>query len=353
MRPASASHRRPATEILIAFDQPPFTALHQVAHVWLSAELIESRWIREGLASDVAARVAGGARRDARRSTRPRRRRRCQAAAFPLDTWADSADPDGGVLRARRLVGLRRRAARRRRRRRAALGPRSRGRLDRPVRRRRHRADPPDDGARRRRRSPAARSSTTSRRSPAPTSPAASASASCPTADVALLEARAAARAAFDELVATADGWGAPDPVRAAMTDWRFDEALPDDRGRRVRGSMPRDELLREMEAVGLSAPDRLQQAYRSFGGGAEACDELEAAGRRGARRTPTHGGRRQRRAVVPGAHRPHRRAGSRPSGCSSRTGGSPTATCAARSRPSPRRSASWPRRSPAASSAS
>ena len=46
-------------------------------------------------------------------------------------------------------------------------------------------------------------------------------------ADVELLEARAAARAAFDELVAAADGWGAPDPVRAAMTDWRFDEALP------------------------------------------------------------------------------------------------------------------------------
>ena len=35
----------------------------------------------------------------------------------------------------------------------------------------------------------------------------------------------AGARAAFDELVAAADGWGAPDPVRAAMTEWRFDEA--------------------------------------------------------------------------------------------------------------------------------
>jgi hypothetical protein len=31
------------------------------------------------------------------------------------------------------------------------------------------------------------------------------------------------------------------------------------------------------MEAVGFSAPDRLQQAYRSFGGGVEAYDELEA----------------------------------------------------------------------------
>jgi hypothetical protein len=31
------------------------------------------------------------------------------------------------------------------------------------------------------------------------------------------------------------------------------------------------------MQAAGLSAPDRLQQAYRSFAGGAEAQDELDA----------------------------------------------------------------------------
>ena len=136
-------------EILIAFDQPEFTALHQVAHIWLSADLIESRWIREGMASDVAARVAAAL--DVPPAFDPvAQATALQAAAFPLDTWADSADPDGGVLRARRLVGVRRRAARRRRRRGPALGPRSRGRLDRPVRRRRHRA------AAHRRRSPAA-----------------------------------------------------------------------------------------------------------------------------------------------------------------------------------------------------
>jgi hypothetical protein len=38
-----------------------------------------------------------------------------------------------------------------------------------------------------------------------------------------------------------------------------------------------RDALLEEMQAVGLSAPDRLQQAYRSYGGGPEAVAELEA----------------------------------------------------------------------------
>jgi hypothetical protein len=37
-----------------------------------------------------------------------------------------------------------------------------------------------------------------------------------------------------------------------------------------------RDALLDEMAAAGLSAPDRLQQAFRSFGGGVEASDELD-----------------------------------------------------------------------------
>ena len=79
-------------EILIAFDQPEFTALHQVAHIWLSAELIESRWIREGLASDVAARVAASL--DVPLAFDPvAQATALQAAAFPLDTWADSADP--------------------------------------------------------------------------------------------------------------------------------------------------------------------------------------------------------------------------------------------------------------------
>ena len=71
-------------------------------------------------------------------------------------------------------------------------------------------------------------------------------------------------------LVADADGWGAPDPIRAAMTDWRFDEAEAQI-GEATAWLVARDELLVEMEAAGLSAPDRLQQAYRSFGGGAEA----------------------------------------------------------------------------------
>ena len=93
--------------------------------------------------------------------------------------------------------------------------------------------------------------------------------------DVALLPARAEARSAFASLIADADGWGAPDPIRAVMTNWRFDEAET-----QIAAAAAwlddRDDLLLEMQAAGLSAPDRLLQAYRSFGGGTEAQLELE-----------------------------------------------------------------------------
>ncbi len=263
-------------EILIAFDQPEFTALHQVAHIWLSAELIESRWIREGLASDVAARVAAAL--DVPLAFDPvAQATALQAAAFPLDTWADSADPTAEffghaaswafVAELRAAVGdealrsvLGRVAA--------SIDPYAGADIE-----------PPTDGG-----SPP-QTPLTSRTFLDHLEAVTGADLAgrfrervLSPADVELLEGRAAARAAFAELVATADGWDAPDPVRAAMTDWRFDEALPmiADAGAWLDA---RDDLLREMEAVGLSAPDRLQQAYRSFGGGVEAYDELEAQG--------------------------------------------------------------------------
>jgi hypothetical protein len=94
--------------------------------------------------------------------------------------------------------------------------------------------------------------------------------------DAALLERRAEARAAFSGLVSAAGSWDAPDPVRAAMSAWTFDEAIAQIES--ARGWLEqRDELLTAMEDAGLSAPERLQQAYRAYGGGAEAVSELEA----------------------------------------------------------------------------
>jgi hypothetical protein len=59
------------------------------------------------------------------------------------------------------------------------------------------------------------------------------------------------------------------------MSHWRFDDAalLMDD----ARAWLAdRDVLLEQMAVAGLSAPDRLHQAYRAYGGGAEAESELE-----------------------------------------------------------------------------
>ena len=261
------------TEILVAFDQPPFTVLHQVAHVWLTAELAEARWIREGMASDVAARVAAELGVDppyepaAEAATH-------QAAAFPLDAWSPSADAEAesyGHAAAWAMIGEVR----------AAVG-------DAPLREALSRAaasiGPYETG-----------DADATTENGAPTEPLTSRSfldqletvadadvadilgaRVFSEADVALLGPRAEARAAFDDLVAAAASWNSPDPVRAAMVDWSFADArelMADAMGWLAE----RDVLLRAMDAAGLAAPDRFQQAYRSFGGGPEAYDELEA----------------------------------------------------------------------------
>ena len=263
------------TEILVAFDQPEFTALHQVAHVWLSPALIESRWIREGLASAIAEQVANEL--DVAPPYDPAEEATERVDdAFPLDSWMASADPASegyghaaswafiselnASVGADAIRTVLVRVA-------SSIGPYAETEVD---------ADPPADAG-------PPQVPLTSRglldhlEAVSGVDLAERFSQRILTeADVALLPARAEARAAFDDLVADADGWGAPDPIRAAMTEWRFDEAEAQI-GDAIAWLVSRDELLVEMEAAGLSAPDRLQQAYRSFGGGAEATAELDA----------------------------------------------------------------------------
>lgn len=263
------------TEILVAFDQPPFTALHQVAHVWLSTALIEDRWIREGMASEVAARVA--AELDVELPYDPAEETADRADdAIQLDEWgaadtgatgafahaaswafvaelADAVGPDALRTTLERVA--------------ASVGPYAAREID---------ATPPSDGS-------------------APTVPLTSrglldhletvsgqnlagafGERVFGEADAALLPARREARDAFDALVAASNGWGAPDPVRAAMVEWRFADATAQI-DEALAWLEDRDALVTEMREAGLSAPDRLQQAYRSFGGGAEARSELDA----------------------------------------------------------------------------
>ena len=264
------------TEIAIAFDQPPFTAVHQATHVWISPALVESRWLREGLTSAVAARVT-----EALELELPfvpaERAAELAESAFPLDAWTADGGVDGEaygyaaswafIEQLQALVGpeairtvLARVAG--------GIGPYQSADVE---------PDPLPDGVA----APASPLTTRSfldqlemvsgvRVSDAFAERVLTAD------DVALLPERAAARAAFDELREAGDSWQAPDPVRGAMTAWQFTDAREQIEVA-AAWLVRRDELLEAMQAAGLSAPDRLRQAYRTYGGGAEAVDELEA----------------------------------------------------------------------------
>ena len=263
------------TEILVAFDQPEFTALHQVAHVWLSTALIESRWIREGLASAIAQNVANQLEVQPPYDPVDEATERGDAT-FPLDDWTATADPAAEgyghaaswafISELSSAVGpdaLRTvlvRVA-------SSIGPYAETEVD--------TAPPADAGPPQ---VPLTSRSFLDHLEAVSTMDLAERFSQriLTEADIALLSVRAEARAAFDALVVDADGWGVPDPIRGAMTDWRFQEAQAQI-GEAISWLAARDELLIEMEAAGLSAPDRLQQAYRSFGGGAEAQAELDA----------------------------------------------------------------------------
>jgi hypothetical protein len=263
-------------EILVAFDQPSFTAIHQVAHVWLSPELIDARWIREGMASEMAARAARELEVDLPYDPAEETEARAEAA-FPLDSWGASQDPAAegyghaaswafisglvasvGPETLQTVLG---RAA-------SSVSPYAETEID---------PEPPEDGA-----TPQVALTSRSFLDHLETVDDGDDLAEqfgervFAADDVDLLPARAEARSAFEDLVAGSGGWGAPDQVRVAMEAWSFDDAR-DQMADAASWLEARDVLLREMEAVGLSAPDRLQQAYRSFGGGPEAQAELDA----------------------------------------------------------------------------
>ena len=265
-----------ASEIAIAFDQPPFTAIHQAAHVWLSPELVEARWLREGLASDVAARVAEQLEVAAPFDPAERATERAEAG-FPLDSWSADAGPDGeaygyaaswafidgleetvGVEAIRTVLA---RVA-------ASLGPYQPSEVE---------PQPLPDGVA----APATALSTRAFLDHLETVSGASlterfADQVLTEGDIALLPARAEARAQFAALVDQGGSWGAPDSVLGAMTAWEFAEAQSQ-MATAAEWLDQRDALLSRMERAGLSAPERLQQAYRSYGGGPEAVAELEA----------------------------------------------------------------------------
>jgi hypothetical protein len=260
-------------EIQVAFDGSAFTLLHQAAHVWISDQLAADRWAREGLASHYAALVAP--QLNVEPPYDPATRAADLAAdAMPLVEWfgddGSSADAFGyaaswalvdriasAVGEDRLVLALRRVAAGL-----SAYDP----------------TEPDGEGA-------------DGRPFPAADTPRLldqlAAVSSVDVADLfregafgpdaaVELGQRDAARAAYGHLLAAAGDWGAPDPVRAAMSEWRFDDAQT----AITEASAwltERDALIAKADAAGLVAPDRLRDRYLVTGGGREASAELEA----------------------------------------------------------------------------
>jgi hypothetical protein len=261
-------------EIRVAFDAPDFIVLHQVAHIWINEQLAADRWIREGLASHYAARVAVMLQLAPPPYDPSAQTSELAADAVPLVDWrpgptSGAADAYGYaaswalVDRIAKAVGE---APMAQALQRVAAGVSAYDPLE-PV--------AAADGR------PFA---------PVTTGQFLDQLGAVSDVDVAApfralafgadhaneLEARAAARESYARLLRAAGDWGAPDPVRAAMADWRFDEA----KALMSQASAwleKRDALVAAVAAAHLAVPDRLRARYSLGGGGPEASAELNA----------------------------------------------------------------------------
>jgi hypothetical protein len=262
-------------DIAIGFDEPEFTVLHQLAHAWVSPALAEDRWLREGFASRAAAATARKLHVDLPFAPAAEARA-LDDAAFPLVSWGEgdaSAAQDRYAYAASWAVADKLATA---------VGAdalrlawqRSAAGLD--------GYQPVDVEA----------------------LPAAVAEPIAPTdsrhfldqleavsgdnltsifedrvfddATVEMLPAREAARAAHDDLLGAAGEWGTPDPVRLALAGWRFGDAEAAI-AEAASWLGDRDALLNDIQAAGLTAPQRLRDEYQTGGGSPAARTELEA----------------------------------------------------------------------------
>jgi hypothetical protein len=262
----------------VAFNAPPFTVLHQLAHVWIAGDVVSSRWIREGLASLAAARVAPGLKvplpyRAATQSAA------LKAEAFPLDTWETAGE--GQVTQAGGSADVWAYAASWAFMDRIAaqLGP-----------------DAPFVALQR----ATAGTSPYEKGDPGDTSGAAISpldshqlldqleEASDAVLDgtfrstvfgdqaTALLAARAEARRGARRLVDAAGDWGLPQPIVTALDGWRFDEATAAI-ATAASWLRERDALIARASASRITIPGRLVAAWRADGGDARAQAELNA----------------------------------------------------------------------------
>jgi hypothetical protein len=260
-------------EIAAAFDEPPFTLVHQAAHVWFRAELAGERWIREGFASYAAASIADALDVDPPFDPAAETEG-LEDDAFPLVSWGQgeaSAEQDryayaASWQTANRIASTVGADATRAAWQRIAAGI---GAYE-PM----GAASLTDDatltpiGSR----ELLDQLQAVSNADPSPVF----AGLVFDDETAALLEPRAEAREAFTRLLTVAGSWGAPDPIKAALGGWSFDEA-----GQQIEEAVAwledRDALLSRADEAGLTVPQRLRDRYVTAGGGADARAELDA----------------------------------------------------------------------------
>jgi hypothetical protein len=260
-------------ELAVGFAEPPFTVLHQVGHVWAGEALGGDRWLLEGLASWAAGTVSAEMEIDPPYDPAAVAES-LKANAFPLVDWAAddlSASAEGWAYAA--SWAMMNRAV-------ETVG-------DAPFREALARMHAGLDAY-----DPLTADVT---KLPAE-APVVSSRAFLDhldaVSDAAVVEAlagpilggtapeelaaRNSARTAYEGLLAAAGDWGDPDPVRAAMVEWRFADAETEiaDAGEWLVG---RDALLAEIEDAELTTPDRLRAAYEVHGGGPQAWAEIDA----------------------------------------------------------------------------
>ena len=280
-----------AQDIAVGFDATPFTVLHQLAHVWIGTDFASERWIREGLASHLAANAARqlaipvpgrplGVATDS------------DPAAIPLATWgapgtagAISAGTDAWAYPASwafvdalatsigedRLMLVVQRVAQGVSAYDTAPGgsPASAAAAAQPADSRQLLDQVQGVVA-----GPAGASASdqaTSRQVEA-----AFRARVWPADEGGFLDQRAQARAAYKTLLAAVGDWGPPDTIQQAMETWRFVQARSlIDVARSWVGD--RDRFLDAARQAGLSTPDRLVVAWHADGGGTLSRRELDA----------------------------------------------------------------------------
>ena len=260
-------------EIQVAFDAPSFTLLHQAAHIWITPELAADRWIREGLASHYAEGVARTMNVAAPYDP-AQRTVELAASARPLAAWDATSATDGDAYAYAASWTLADRIA-------AGAGEANLSAALQRVMAGLSAYDPAGSTVAAVPGSLVAPVDTRTLLDQLATvrgrdlSPLFGELAFGPDGVVQLAH-RAAALGDYARLAAKAFDWGVPDPIRAGMAAWRFDEARPAIAAA-SRWLDGRDALIATITDAALAPPHTLRARYVADGGGPEAQAELDA----------------------------------------------------------------------------